>query len=97
MGLDLLDPQLHPIDGIVVGGEREGADLSRAMAPLALGMEKGQHVFGIAHCMLGAARGARHLRPIEWTANGFGDRPRHLTASEHVDDRIFEVRLWDAW
>ena len=95
-GLDLLDRLLHPIDRVVVGGEREGPDLPRAVAPLTLGMQEGQHIFGVGDHMVCAAGRGRHLRPIERAADRFGGGQRHLPAGEEVEDRVFQFGLRDA-
>ena len=96
LGLDFLDCLLHPIDGVVVGGERERPGLAGAVAPLALVVQKGQHVFGIRNFVVGSRRGRGHLRSVERAADRFGDGEFHLATGEQIDDRVLEIRLRDA-
>ena len=48
-GLDLLEPDVDPVDRVVIGKEAERASLSRTVALLTVAMEKRQDVVIVGH------------------------------------------------
>ena len=74
----------------------EGADLAWAVAPLALGMQKGQHIFRIRDFVMRLRRGCWHLWSIERTADSLSHWQLHLAASEQIEDGILQIRLRSA-
>ena len=51
--VDLLESDVDPFDGIVIGKQAERPCLARAVTPLALGMEEGQHIPVVGDARLG--------------------------------------------
>ena len=51
--VDLLESDVDPFDGIVIGQQAEWPDLAGAVTPLAMGIEEGQHVALVGDARLG--------------------------------------------
>ena len=93
-GLDLLDAQLDPVDGVVVAEQRKRPGLAGSVAQLAVGVEERQHVAVEGRGAGGGRSGRiRSLRPVERTAGGLGSRHTDGAAGEQVLDGVCEFRL----
>ena len=93
-GVDLLEPDVDPLHRIVIGEEAERTGLPRAVALLALGMEKREDIPAERRRGWGNGRcGHRSLRPVERAAGGLRPRFADLTTGDQISNRICEFGL----